>query len=307
PPKPAGPMERAERLFDIISARSDIDHPVCTECTDLLLEQLGRELATATKERDTYVGFLTELANEVRARPSPDQLREELGAARAVEAAALQELRALEADKARVDAEVAALEAEARELDRQEEAFWQDKNAFWARAARLEDERDAAAVRYGHDLAQLEALRRTNVYADAFAISHDGPFATINGLRLGRLADHPVDWAEINAAWGQALLLLVSLAARCGFKFRGYRLRPLGSRSTIEKIECPAANPRSSIMSAFGGVGRSTAPERSHGQPAQKPGSERGPPKVTTLDLFATDMSTILPFPNRRFDNGMAP
>ena len=60
--------------------------------------------------------------------------------------------------------------------------------------------------------AHLERLRHTNVYNDAFHIWHEGPFATISGFRLGRTPACPVEWDEINAAWGQALLLLHTLA-----------------------------------------------------------------------------------------------
>lgn len=58
----------------------------------------------------------------------------------------------------------------------------------------------------------MERLRRTNVVNDAFHIWHEGPFATISGFRLGRTPSQPVDWDEINAAWGQAVLLLHTLA-----------------------------------------------------------------------------------------------
>lgn len=41
---------------------------------------------------------------------------------------------------------------------------------------------------------------------------HDGAFATISGFRLGRTPEVPVEWDEINAAWGQAVLLLHTMA-----------------------------------------------------------------------------------------------
>jgi beclin 1 len=82
----------------------------------------------------------------------------------------------------------------------------------------------------------LEKLERTNVYNDAFCIGHDGVFGTINGLRLGRVPSVPVcrpltsvidvcsmnfqvEWAEINAAWGQTLLLLYTIARKMDFSF----------------------------------------------------------------------------------------
>jgi hypothetical protein len=55
-------------------------------------------------------------------------------------------------------------------------------------------------------------LRRTNVHADLFRIWFDGACGTISGLRLGRTAQQAVEWDEINAAWGQAVLLLATLA-----------------------------------------------------------------------------------------------
>lgn len=60
--------------------------------------------------------------------------------------------------------------------------------------------------------AALNTLKRTNVYSDVFRIWHDGPFGTISGLRLGRTSRTEVSWDEINAAWGQAVLLLSTLA-----------------------------------------------------------------------------------------------
>eukprot|EP00614_Pseudopedinella_elastica_P011653 CAMPEP_0172589534 /NCGR_PEP_ID=MMETSP1068-20121228/8228_1 /TAXON_ID=35684 /ORGANISM="Pseudopedinella elastica, Strain CCMP716" /LENGTH=295 /DNA_ID=CAMNT_0013385147 /DNA_START=102 /DNA_END=989 /DNA_ORIENTATION=+ len=61
---------------------------------------------------------------------------------------------------------------------------------------------------------QLEAMSHVSVLNDCFYIWHAGPFATINGFRLGRLASDPVEWAEINAALGQVALLLSTVQAR---------------------------------------------------------------------------------------------
>lgn len=45
---------------------------------------------------------------------------------------------------------------------------------------------------------------------DSFLIWQQGPFATINGFRLGRLDTHLVDWQEVNAGVGQAAIILVT-------------------------------------------------------------------------------------------------
>ena len=42
------------QLFDIMSAQSDIDHPLCEECTDTLLDQLDHQLKVTTDEFNDY-------------------------------------------------------------------------------------------------------------------------------------------------------------------------------------------------------------------------------------------------------------
>ncbi len=55
-------------------------------------------------------------------------------------------------------------------------------------------------------------------------------------LRLGRLPSVPVEWNEINAAWGQTALLLSCLAKKVGMEFQKYNLVPYGSYSYIKVI-----------------------------------------------------------------------
>lgn len=55
-----------------------------------------------------------------------------------------------------------------------------------------------------------------------FLFRHSGQFGTINNFRLGRLPSVPVEWNEINAAWGQTVLLLHALANKMGLCFQRY-------------------------------------------------------------------------------------
>ncbi|KKZ62681.1 beclin 1 [[Emmonsia] crescens] len=284
-------IEKTTRLFEIISGRSDIDHPICTECTDMLIEGLQKRLQTATKERDAYISFLKNLNNSI---PSPDEVQaaeDDLKATLQAEEEAFQELLALEKEKAAVDLEIAELEEESRQLDLEEEQFWSDRNAFALTLSEFQNERDALNMKYDHDSRQLERLQRTNVYNDTFCIGHDGYFGTINGLRLGRLANPSVEWSEINAAWGQTLLLLATVADKLGFQFQGYKLKPLGSTSRIEKIEYPQQSQNANL---------------SHrGTSTNRPDTTT-PPKITSLDLYSSgDLPLHLPWIHRRFDAGM--
>ncbi|KAK6016208.1 hypothetical protein OSTOST_18311, partial [Ostertagia ostertagi] len=56
----------------------------------------------------------------------------------------------------------------------------------------------------------------------------------INGFRLGRLPDRLVDWPEINAAWGQLVLLLDVLMQRAGVKRDNFKLITMCSHSCIQ-------------------------------------------------------------------------
>jgi len=80
----------------------------------------------------------------------------------------------------------------------------------------------------------LDKLKKTNVFNTTFHIWHKGHFGTINNFRLGRLPSAPVDWSEINAAWGQTTLLLIALARKSNLTFQKYRLVPYGSHSYVE-------------------------------------------------------------------------
>lgn len=235
-------METVVRLFEILSARSDIDHPICSECSELALDGLQKRQTGVIRERDAYVEFLKQAQQDVPTDEEKALTRRDLEDAQQREKKALEELEALEAEKARMEDEIAALDAEAEQLDEEEESFWRARNAFAAELTTFQEERDSLQNQLAHDSKLLEALQRTNVYNDTFCIGHDGVFGTINGLRLGRLADHPVEWPEINAALGQALLLLVVVSEKLGCKIKGYKLIPLGSTSKII-LEDPDAVP----------------------------------------------------------------
>ena len=289
-------IESTTRLFEILSAYSDIDHPICTECTDLLRSQLQSRLAAATKERDAYVTFLKTINNATPTSSEVSKAQSSLASSKAAEAKAFSELLILEKEKASLDDEVATLEAESLALDEEEQAFWRSRNAFALTLSSFQNDRDALNAAYDHDAQQLERLQRTNVYNDTFCIGHDGFFGTINGLRLGRLPPpQNVDWSEINAAWGTAALLLATVAEKLGFTFRGYRIKPMGSTSRIEKLEYP--QPPSD---------RSPSSNISNPVSLPSPSQQQQHPKITPLDLFSSgDLPLGRMLLHRRLDSGM--
>ncbi|KAI9699174.1 MAG: autophagy protein 6 [Bogoriella megaspora] len=273
--------EANARLFDVLSSRSDIDHPVCVECAELLVEGLEKRLASATRERDAYVQYVKQVTSSIPTDEELNEARKELEKTRKREEEAFKELQRLEKEKAELDTELERLNIEAVELDSEEASFWKDRNAFSTTLTQFQNDRDALNAQYEHDAKQLERLQRTNVYNDTFSIGHDGYYGTINGLRLGRLSNPLIEWAEINAAWGQTCLLLATVAEKLKFGFQGYTLNPIGSTSTINKIEYPQST---------------STNDPTH--PAK--------PKITTLELYCNgDVPLGLAFLHRRFDGAM--
>ena len=276
-------MDRINRLFEILSARSDVDHPVCVDCTDMLLDGFQKKLDSVSRERDAYVKHLKDVQSN---RPNDGEIkeqRESLGKAEKDKSSALEELKKLEAEKDALDNEITKLERESQQLDKEENQFWKERNMFAMKMADFQSERDSLNAKYSNDSQLLQKLQRSNVYNDTFCISHDGSFATINGLRLGRLSNRPVDWPEINAAWGHSLLLLVTVAEKLGYKFRNLEPQPMGSTSKIIRYE--ESSPISSRVTS---------------RPTQAPA------KKQVLELYSSgDMPLGLTFMHRKFDNAM--
>ncbi|KAI1451973.1 APG6-domain-containing protein [Annulohypoxylon moriforme] len=284
--KPAQPheAERINKLFEILSARSDIDHPICVECAEMLVDGLQKKLESTARERDAYAAFLKQVQADVPSEEDIVESEQALAKARKEEGESMKQLEALEKEKAALDLEIAALEEESAALDIEEEQFWRERNAFTTKLTEFQNERDSINSKFDHDSQLLTKLQRANVYNDTFSIHHDGHFATINGLRLGRLSAKPVDWPEINAAWGQALLLVVTVADKLGYKFDSYEPLPMGSTSKIIRYDY-----QSPTSSRLGG-------HRSGPPPA---------PKKTVLELFCSGDLPLQMLFNRKFDQGM--
>ncbi|GLB37672.1 putative autophagy protein Apg6 [Lyophyllum shimeji] len=231
-------LRSTARLFNILSTRTEIDHPLCAECTQVLLNTLQRQLDETKRERDGYIAFEKEARKE-REREAQGLTKEEaerkIEKLKVEERLAIEQLKEAEREREQLDEELRLLELDEKALELEEAEFWRAHNDHILTAEHQAAQLASLRAAYAADVATLEKLERTNVYNDAFCIGHDGVFGTINGLRLGRVPGVPVEWAEINAAWGQTLLLLYTIARKLDFTFEHYRLVPMGSFSRIEK------------------------------------------------------------------------
>lgn len=61
----------------MLSATSEVDHPLCEECTDTLMELMNQQLHFAEEELQDYTSFLQNCENEDEFE-NVEQLRREL-------------------------------------------------------------------------------------------------------------------------------------------------------------------------------------------------------------------------------------
>jgi beclin 1 len=204
----------------------------------------SRALTELEEDRTQYEGFMTQFTDEERA--SARTLGDD-GEYDADEWHDDPELRALEEEERHLQAQLEAIEDETAQVTAKRRELWstgmeleQLVHGTFAEGAFLQhllglsrDEKQSVGVFAVHASDMLRRLQRYNVCNDVFHIWHDGLFGTINGLRLGRLPSKPVEWVEINAALGQAVLLLATIADRANFEFSRNRLVPRGSYSRV--------------------------------------------------------------------------
>lgn len=83
----------------------------------------------------------------------------------------------------------------------------------------------------------LHKYMQLNILNDAFHIWYAGPYGTINNFRLGSIPIKPIDSNEINAALGQAVLVLHTIASNARVEFKQYSLIPMGSFPRVYKLD----------------------------------------------------------------------
>ncbi|KAI4303414.1 hypothetical protein MLD38_039048 [Melastoma candidum] len=219
-----------KRAFEIATSQTQVEQPLCLECMRVLADKLDKEVEDVNMDIEAYEACLQRLEGETRdVLSEADFLREKIK----IE----EEERKLKAAIEETDKQFQEVTAELKELDLKsgrfkelEERYWHEFNNFQFQLMAHQEERDAILAKIEVSQSHLELLKRTSVLNDAFPIGHDGDFGTINNFRLGRLPKIPVEWDEINAAWGQACLLLHTMCQYFRPKF-AYRIKilPMGS------------------------------------------------------------------------------
>ncbi|XP_073230660.1 beclin-1-like isoform X1 [Porites lutea] len=221
-------------LFDIMSGQSEVDHPLCEECTDTLLDQLDEQLKITEDELKDYKVFF----NKLNDKPALDTegLSKELTDLRKEEEELIRKLEEVEKERENVAKKMEMEKERSKQLEEEERKYWLEYSEYQKELLECEDDQQSVDNQMRYAQAQLDKLKKTNVFNSTFHIWHKGHFGTINNFRLGRLPSVPVEWSEINAAWGQTVLLLHSLARKMNLTFERYRLVPYGNHSYLESL-----------------------------------------------------------------------
>eukprot|EP00096_Caligus_rogercresseyi_P016831 TRINITY_DN983_c0_g3_i1.p1 TRINITY_DN983_c0_g3~~TRINITY_DN983_c0_g3_i1.p1 ORF type:complete len:426 (+),score=128.62 TRINITY_DN983_c0_g3_i1:90-1367(+) len=233
-------LRMAKELFDLVSGVSVRDHPLCEECADSLLEAMDSRLRSAEEEAQEYQAYLKRLESERSSDAGSKSVKElegEYEALLAEEASLKEELRSLREEEQSGEKDLEALIQERKALEKEESSYLREYYSYTRRVLNAEDDYRSLDSQFKYAQSQWETLKKTNVYNATFHIWHIGHFATINGFRLGRLPSVPVEWPEINAAWGQTALLLSCLSKKIGLtSFNKYQIVPYGSYSYIKVL-----------------------------------------------------------------------
>ncbi|KAL1501873.1 hypothetical protein ABEB36_007116 [Hypothenemus hampei] len=223
-------------LFDYLSGTSDIDHPLCDECADYLIEMFEQQLQDTKKDFDDYMAYYQYLKN-VEREPKLSNLEKELNDLTEEEQRLLEELEALKVEEEATLKAIAEQEEIGKNIVEEENRYWKEYVRHKRDWLEAEDEGRSLKCQLGVAETQLEKLRSTNVFNATFHIWHKGHFGTINNFHLGTLPSAPIQWSEINTAWGQTTLLFCALMRKINFTLKRFKPVPYGSHSYIEDLQ----------------------------------------------------------------------
>lgn len=237
-------LKVVNNIFDIISGKNEIDHPLCNDCAKILYEKLKQQLAKVKKENVFYQSYYNQFISDIENNEEESNNERDVGVEeeqinnlKEKQKSDFETLEIMEIQLKELEKEYSKLEQEAKELNELEKEVWKKANLIQLKMDEYNDYKESIEISLNQMSDKLNSLHMANGYNDTFRIEYDGPFGTINGFRLGRLPSHQIDLCEINAAFGQTLLLLYSLAKKADFQFKNYRLIPNGSFSRVEKLD----------------------------------------------------------------------
>ncbi|CAJ0943081.1 unnamed protein product, partial [Mesorhabditis belari] len=242
----------ARNLIQIICA-TDIPGlaPICEMCSSELLEGMEGQLNRLDDECND-LRQLIEALEKMHNSTDPTTVKKRLASLQLEERELRDELRKLADEDRLSEFELQKAREERDNVSMRQEKLWENFRDIHRKLLDNDEvsRRLEAEKRYASE--QLHRLSTKSAIDLAFHIWTDGPIATINGFRLGKLPDINVDWNEINAAWGQAALLLDVLLQRLKVEPSMFKLVCMGAHSYIKECR-PSGSGREIPLYSSGG------------------------------------------------------
>ncbi|KAH3744357.1 autophagy protein Apg6 family protein [Pelomyxa schiedti] len=248
-PSPGSPMQNTQslryylalsELFTSSSEISWIDQPLCSNCAHILIAELEDLSAERETQKSVFCHYIQSLddSGDVQLQLT-DTIDKELARLEAEEMQLEQELCLLEQTSQSNITEMQYLSRQCRKLNYYERRYWELFDEHHRDSAQFTELWGDTRTALSTSKDKLAFLNSCNPLNEAFNIWFEGHFVTVNDFRLGRLPSQQlkVEWAENNAAWGYASLLIVNMARLLNYDFKGYRLTPLGCSSRVEKLD----------------------------------------------------------------------
>lgn len=115
-------LRSTARLFNLLSSRTDIDHPLCAECTQTLLSSLQRQLDETKKERDGYLAYEKELRREKERenRLPVEDAEKNIEKLKLEEKQVIEQLKEAEREREQLEEELRQLELDEKALEAEE-------------------------------------------------------------------------------------------------------------------------------------------------------------------------------------------
>jgi len=231
---PLSVYDTVGKLFDLTTSELELDMPLCAECAHTILGELNKSLEESQKDMECYQKFLRQLEAEEFKRNDETLFENEIEIAKKEEKELKKELDKVLRERERLHKIMNRLKDEEEKKLKFEQKYWREYGILRLEQENFLEERRSVRQKLKYSLRRLESIRQQHVLNECFHIWYEGPFGTINGLRLGRLPSVPVEWTEINAAWGFTVHLTYELSRRLQWECPKYKLIPMGSQSRLE-------------------------------------------------------------------------
>ena len=182
-------IKMASQLFDILSEQSDVDHPLCEECADFVIDQMDHELRLLEDECREYKNYSEEIDknysveidknySEEIDKNNQDEidleeienLKQKLEELQNTEKKLMEELDEIKIQHKQLDEELEKQTTALQRLYDDEDKYWHEYNNLRNGVFGCEDEQQSIDNQLRYAQAQLDRLKRTDVFNATFHI-----------------------------------------------------------------------------------------------------------------------------------------